>query len=69
MSHDHSHAVPSTINERALWIAVGLTGSFTIAEVVGGILTQSLALISDAAHMLTDVAALLIALVAVRIGR
>lgn len=69
MSHNHSHAVPSTTNERALWLAVALTGSFMIAEVVGGLLTHSLALISDAAHMLTDVAALLIALVALRIGR
>jgi cobalt-zinc-cadmium efflux system protein len=69
MSHSHSHAVPSTSNERALWLAVALTGSFMITEVVGGLLSHSLALLSDAAHMLTDVTALLIALMAVRIGR
>jgi len=56
-------------NERSLTIALALTGSFLIAEVVGGILTGSLALISDAAHMFTDTAALAIALAAIRIGR
>ena len=65
----HSHALPGTNNERALWIALALTGTFMIAEVVGGLLTHSLALLSDAAHMLTDVMALVIALLAQRIGR
>lgn len=69
MSSGHSHAIPSTQNERNLWLALALTFAFLIAEVIGGILTQSLALISDAAHMLTDVAALAIALAAIRIAR
>ncbi len=55
--------------ERPLWIALILTSAFLIAEVVGGILTNSLALISDAAHMFTDSAALAVSLVAIRIGR
>lgn len=54
MSASHAHGIPSTDNERALRIALALTGSFLIAEVIGGVLTGSLALISDAAHMLTD---------------
>jgi cobalt-zinc-cadmium efflux system protein len=41
-----------------LWIALILTGVFLIAEVVGGLLSNSLALLADAGHMLTDVAAL-----------
>ncbi|QKV51928.1 MULTISPECIES: cation diffusion facilitator family transporter [Comamonadaceae] len=69
MSASHEHALPTTGNERRLWIALGLTASFMIAEVVAGILTNSLALISDAAHMLTDAAALAIALAAVQIGK
>ena len=69
MGNQHSHAIPGRNNERALWIAFGLTGTFMIAEVVGGVLTHSLALLSDAAHMLTDVMALVIALLAQRIGR
>ena len=63
------HAHRTTGNERALWWAFGLTGSFLIAEVVGGLLSGSLALISDAAHMFTDTAGLAIALAAIRIGK
>ena len=66
MAHDHNHV--HTANSRRLILAIALTGSFMVAEVVGGILTQSLALLSDAAHMLTDVMALVIALMAIRIG-
>jgi cobalt-zinc-cadmium efflux system protein len=69
MSASHTHALPSTENERALRFALALTGSFLIAEVIGGVLTGSLALISDAAHMLTDAAALAIALAAIRVAR
>ncbi|WP_131783681.1 cation diffusion facilitator family transporter [Legionella gresilensis] len=55
--------------EKSLWWALLLTGGFLIAEVIGGILTGSLALISDAAHMLTDVTALIIALIAIRVSK
>lgn len=64
--HDHSGEVRY---EKPLWIALGLTTTFLIAEVVGGLLTNSLALLSDAAHMMTDVVALAISLVAVRLSR
>lgn len=63
--HDHTAGA----NARSLKIALGLTTSFLLVEFIGGIVTQSLALISDAAHMLTDVAALAIALVAIRVGK
>ena len=49
--------------------ALGLTFGFLLAEVIGGVVTGSLALISDAAHMFTDAAALAIALAAIRIAR
>lgn len=68
MSAGHDHGA-SHSNERALWWAVGLTSTYLVAEVVGGLLTRSLALLSDAAHMLSDVVGLLIALVAIRIAR
>ena len=65
-----NHEIPTgSENERKLKIVLGLTGTYLIAEVVGGLLTGSLALLSDAAHMLTDVMALVIALIAIRIGR
>ncbi|MHC9419161.1 cation diffusion facilitator family transporter [Sphingomonas citri] len=49
--------------------ALALTSAYLVAEVVGGIVFNSLALLSDAAHMMTDVAALVIALLAIRLGR
>ena len=69
VAHDHSHAVVGKDNERALWLSLYLTGAFMIAEVITGVLSNSLALISDAAHMFTDTAALAIALVAIRVGK
>ena len=48
---------------------MGLTFAFLLVEFIGGVVTESLALISDAAHMLTDVAALVIALAAIRVGK
>ncbi len=65
----HSHAIPATTNVRALRLALVLTGAFMLVELSGGIWAGSLALISDAAHMLTDVAALAIALVAIHVGQ
>ena len=69
--HQHSHAIQPTDagHARALWFALGLTTTFLIAEVIGGLVTGSLALISDAAHMFTDSAALAISLVAIRISQ
>ncbi|MEJ6781558.1 cation diffusion facilitator family transporter [Aminobacter sp. Piv2-1] len=69
MSGDHQHVDMESTPVPRLWIALGLAGSFMVAEVVGGVLTGSLALISDAAHMLTDAMALAIALLAIRVGR
>lgn len=51
-----------------LYWVVGLTGTYLIAEVVGGILTGSLALLADAGFMFTDLVALSLALAAIRIG-
>ena len=67
--HSHSHAGAGPGNEKRLAGALVLTAAFLVAEVVGGVLTNSLALLSDAAHMFTDVTALAIALAAMRIGR
>ena len=64
--HDHG---ASQANGRRLAIALALTSTFLIAEVVAGIAFNSLALMSDAAHMFTDAAALAIALAAIRVGQ
>ncbi|MBS1871153.1 MAG: cation transporter [Actinobacteria bacterium] len=66
--HGHAHARAVT-DARALKIALALILAFMAAELVAGVLAHSLALLSDAAHMLTDAAALALALVALRIAR
>lgn len=68
MAAGHEHGSGRVANARSLTIALGLTGSFLVAEVIGGIVTGSLALISDAAHMLTDTIGLAIALAAMKIA-
>ncbi len=68
-SHDHHHHGPSRETERgALKAALALIVVFMLAEVTAGVLASSLALLSDAAHMLTDAAALGVALVAARLA-
>lgn len=64
-SHSHGAGAP----ESKLRIALALTATFLVVETVAAFLTGSLALLSDAAHMLTDVAALAIALAAIKIGK
>lgn len=71
--HGHTHVEtggPPEQRRRALLIALAANGLFMVAEVVGGLVFGSLALLADAAHMLSDVAGLAIALVAVQlVGR
>lgn len=62
-SHEHSHDHSATNRTRLAW-ALGITASILVAEVIGAIMTNSLALLVDAAHMLTDTAGLLMALTA-----
>jgi cobalt-zinc-cadmium efflux system protein len=58
MSHDHGHRHGRAGNRRRLALTLALAAGYTVAEVVGGLLTNSLALLADAGHMLSDVAAL-----------
>jgi cobalt-zinc-cadmium efflux system protein len=74
-SHEHDHAGHSHTpkvsrdNERRIFIAMLLTGAFMAVEVVGGLISGSLALIADAGHMATDTAALALAWFAFRLSR
>jgi cobalt-zinc-cadmium efflux system protein len=63
--HEHTEQPTQRVNRRPLAIALGITTTFLLVEVIGGLLTGSLALLADAAHMLTDVIALALALFAV----
>ena len=67
-SHDHGHHHGST-NKSALKWAFFLIATYMIVEVIGGILTNSLALLSDAGHMLSDAAALGLSYVAMTMGQ
>jgi cobalt-zinc-cadmium efflux system protein len=67
--HDHAHSHVGTTDGRRLGIALALILAFMAVEVVVGFLASSLALLSDAGHMLTDAGAIALALVAARLAR
>ena len=64
----HAHGVSADADGRKLAIALGLILGFMLFEVVVGIVAHSLALLSDAAHMLTDAAAIGLSIVAIRLA-
>ena len=68
IGHSHSHGVDPEADRRWLTLALTLILGFMAAEVVVGLLAGSLALLSDAAHMLTDAASIILALVALRLA-
>ncbi len=71
MPHDHAHHhhVDPEMGDRRLALAVVVNLGLTVAQIVGGILSGSLALIADALHNLSDAASLVIAFAARRIAR
>ena len=74
MAHAHEHSHPhhhdlSLGRIRALWWAFLINAVFLVVEVIGGILSGSLALLADAGHMLTDVGALGVALLVAHVSR
>ena len=68
MSPEHEHIDESRTVEGRLIGAIALNGVIVVAEVIGGLVSGSLALLSDAVHNLSDVVALVIAFVARRLG-
>jgi cobalt-zinc-cadmium efflux system protein len=70
--HDHGHSRVHEANEKSLRrviVALVLTGLFMVVEVVGGIISGSLALLADAGHMLTDTMALALAAMAFHVSK
>jgi cobalt-zinc-cadmium efflux system protein len=67
--HDHDDHHAHAANERSVGLAALLTGTFMLAEVAGGIVSGSLALLADAGHMLTDFASLALAWLGFRLTR
>jgi len=68
-SHTHGHMHSTDINEKNLLISTVLNFLITIAEIIGGIASNSLALISDAIHNLGDAFAVLFAYIANKVGK
>jgi cobalt-zinc-cadmium efflux system protein len=68
--HDHNHALDARREDsrRRMWIALGINLGLLLAEVVGGLITGSLALLADAGHVLSDAGAIVLALIAVRLA-
>jgi cobalt-zinc-cadmium efflux system protein len=70
MPHDHGHApIDPNSGDRRVAIAIWANGLLTVAQVVGGIFSGSLALIADALHNFSDMASLVIAFAARKIAR
>jgi cobalt-zinc-cadmium efflux system protein len=67
-SHTHAHGTTGGTHRRPLVVALCITSVILLAEVVGAIVTGSLALLIDAAHMLTDAGGLAMALVAANLA-
>jgi cobalt-zinc-cadmium efflux system protein len=70
--HDDGHSLAHKANEKNLkrvMVALVLTGAFMVVEVVGGIISGSLALLADAGHMLTDTMALALAAMAFHVSK
>jgi cobalt-zinc-cadmium efflux system protein len=65
----HHHAIGADADRRWLTIALAIVVTFMVVEVVAGLVADSLALLSDAAHMATDAAAIALALVAADLAR
>jgi len=71
MSHSHPHEAEhvANVSARTMGVALGITAVILVAEVIGGLISNSLALLSDAGHMLVDVLALAISLWAIHTAR
>lgn len=63
--HHLRHVKEQSTSKKTLWITLVLTLFFTIVEIIGGIASNSLALLSDSAHMISDVFALSLSMVAI----
>lgn len=69
-AHGHSQALDArrADSRRRMWIALAINGAMLVAEAVGGVLTDSLAVLADAGHVLSDVGSIALALFAARLA-
>jgi len=69
MSHSHSHNNTSETSEKNLFITIALNIFITVVQIIGGIISGSLSLISDAMHNFSDAVAIVVAFVALRLSK
>lgn len=69
MAHDHSHHHPKDMKDRNLLISIFLNVVITIAQVIGGLLSGSLSLLSDALHNFSDVITLIVSYIASKLSK
>ena len=67
--HDHAHGARVDAPTKAIGAALAVTATVFVAELVGGVISGSVALLADAMHMLSDAAGLIIAMAAVLVGK
>ncbi|GAA4371113.1 cation diffusion facilitator family transporter [Agromyces bauzanensis] len=67
-SHDHGHAHGAAANRTRLVVAIAIIAAFLVVQVVGGLLSGSLALLADAGHMASDLIGLVVALIAAMVA-
>ena len=67
-SHDHAHTHGAAANRTRLWVAFAIIAVFLVVQVIGAIVSGSLALLADAGHMTSDLIGLVVALVAAMVA-
>jgi cobalt-zinc-cadmium efflux system protein len=67
--HHLEHVKEQSRSQRTLWITLFLTLFFTVVEIIGGLISNSLALLSDSAHMISDVLSLGLSMLALYLAR
>ncbi|MGG1517445.1 cation diffusion facilitator family transporter [Paenibacillus oryzisoli] len=66
--HHLHHVKQQTKSKKTLWVTLILTSFFTLVEIIGGVMSNSLALLSDSAHMISDVIALGLSMIALHLA-
>ncbi|MGG1552228.1 cation diffusion facilitator family transporter [Paenibacillus ferrarius] len=66
--HHLHHVKQQTTSKKTLWVTLILTSFFTLVEIIGGVMSNSLALLSDSAHMISDVIALGLSMIALHLA-
>jgi len=67
--HDHEHSHENTALNLKLLLSIILNLTITIAEIIGGLVSNSLSLLSDSVHNLSDTASIILTYISMKIGQ